>query len=87
MKKDRTLWIGCIGITELKIKVSDQFETYLIQDTFNTETLKIHGRLKLSFEEKQSEEQVIIYFLEYLKGTVIVAYHAAFDVAMINQVL
>ena len=85
VKSDRILSIGCIAITDLKIRVADQFETYLIQETFNTETVKIHGLLKEGIEKKQSEEQAIKAFLEYLKNAVIVAHHAAFDVAMINQ--
>ena len=45
-KKDRILSIGCIAIESFKIKVADQLETYVQQDIFNAETVKIHGLLK-----------------------------------------
>jgi DNA polymerase-3 subunit epsilon len=84
-RKDRILSIGCVGVLNLKIKVSDQFETYLIQKRFNTETVRIHGLLKQGSELKQTEEEALKSFLNYLQNAVIVAHHAAFDVSMINQ--
>lgn len=86
-KADRILSIGCIAIVNLKIKVSDQFEYYLEQDQFNAETVKIHGLLKDGKLSKVEEQQAIIDFLNYIEDAVLVAHHAAFDVAMVNQAL
>ena len=84
---DRILSIGCIAIVNLKIKVADQLEIYVDQDTFNSETVKIHGLLKTGNLTKFSEEEALISFLDYIKDAVLVAHHAAFDIAMINASL
>ncbi len=86
-KNDRILSIGCVAVFNLKINVADQLEVYITQDHFNTETVKIHGLLKGGSIEKKDEETAIIQFLDYVKNAVLVAHHAGFDVAMINNSL
>lgn len=86
-KEDRILSIGCVGVKNFKIKVSDQLESYVIQEHFNADTVKIHGLLKAGKLSKLDEEKAIIQFLGYIKNAVLVAHHAAFDVAMINNAL
>ncbi len=84
---DRILSIGCIGIFNMRIRVNDQLECYLEQEKFNKETVKIHGLLKAGAFEKVNEEEALQHFLQYIKDSVLVAHHAGFDVAMINQAL
>lgn len=86
-KTDRVLSIGCVAIEDLKIRISDQLETYLQQDQFNADTVKIHGLLKAGKLTKVEETEGLLQFLDYTKNAVLVAHHAAFDVAMINQML
>lgn len=86
-KNDRILSIGCIAIKALKIKVPDQLELYLRQDTFNADTVKIHGLLKEGKLIKIEESKAIKLFLDYIENAVLIAHHAAFDVAMINASL
>ncbi|WP_296383072.1 3'-5' exonuclease [Winogradskyella sp.] len=86
-KKDRILSIGCIGVENSRIKVADQLESYLSQEHFNVETVKIHGLLKEGKLSKIDEEEAIIEFLSYIENAILVAHHAAFDVAMVNNVL
>jgi len=85
--KDRVLSIGCIGVENSKIKVADQLESYLVQEHFNADTVKIHGLLKDGKLSKIDEEKAIKEFLKYTKNSVLVAHHAAFDIAMINNAL
>jgi DNA polymerase-3 subunit epsilon len=87
IKMDRILSIGCVGIQDLKIKVSDQLETYVEQEQFNSSTVKIHGLLKEGTAAKISEARAIKHFLSYIENAVLVAHHAAFDVAIINAAL
>ena len=87
IKNDRILSIGTIAVQGHIIKVSDSFESYVKQNLFNSDTVKIHGLLKEGIHIKISEEEAIIQFLAHIKNAVLVAHHAAFDVAMINQVL
>ena len=86
-KQDRILSIGTITVIRNTLKVSDSLECYLKQDLFNSETVKIHGLLKAGTYKKATEEEAIIQFLAHIKNSVIVAHHAAFDIAMINQAL
>lgn len=86
-KTDRVLSIGCVAIEGHQIKVSDQLEIYLNQDTFNPETVKIHGLLKTGKLTKIEATDAVIRVLDYIKNAVLVAHHAAFDVAMINAML
>ena len=86
-KEDRILSIGCVGIENFKIKIADQLESYVIQEHFNADTVKIHGLLKEGTLSKLEEEEAIIQFLDFVKDAVLVAHHAAFDVAMINNAL
>lgn len=87
VKKDRILSIGCVGIENGQIKVADQLEVYVEQDHFVAETVKIHGLLKQGKHDKLKEKVAIEGFLGYIKNSVLVAHHAAFDVAMINAAL
>ena len=86
-ENDRILCIGAVAIKNNKILVSDAIEIYIKQDVFNKETVKIHGIRKDGDEEKLSEEEAIIKFIDYLDDAVIVAHHTAFDVTMINMAL
>lgn len=86
-KNDRILSIGCVAVEDLKIKISDQLELYLKQDKFNADTVKIHGLLKEGKLIKVEESKAIELFLDYINNAVLVAHHAAFDVAMINAAL
>ena len=86
-KQDRILSIGTIAITDKTLKVSDSFECYIKQDLFNPETVKIHGLLKEGTIEKMEEREAIIQFLTHIKNAVLVAHHAAFDIAMFNEAL
>ncbi len=81
---DRILAIGAIAIFESKLDVGDSLEIYLKQEIFNVDSVEIHGILKEGNTIKHTEQEAIISFLEYAKNAVLVAHHAAFDVAMIN---
>ena len=84
---DKILSIGAIAINKNRIDVSDSFEVYLKQSEFSAKTVEIHGLLKEGNQIKTEEEEAVKQFLNYLKNSVIVAHHAAFDIAMINAVL
>ncbi len=84
---DRILSIGAISVIGNTLDIADSFEMYLKQDTFNAETVEIHGILKEGSITKFEEKEAIIKFLDYIKDAVLVAHHAAFDIAMVNESL
>lgn len=87
IKTDKILSIGAVAVQENSIVIADSFERYLKQDIFNEHTVEIHGILKSDQQHKISEKEAIQQFLEYCKNAILVAHHARFDVAMLNQAL
>ncbi len=81
---DRILSIGAISVTDSRLDVGDSFEVYVKQEVFNAVTVGIHGILKKGSIHKLSEVEAIKGFLDYVGSAVLVAHHAAFDIAMIN---
>jgi DNA polymerase-3 subunit epsilon len=86
-KKDKILSIGAVSIRNNCMEVSESFECFLMQERFNTETVKIHGILKEGKNSKISELDALKAFLEYINDDVLIAHHAAFDEAIINSSL
>ena len=84
---DRVLSIGTVVVKNEHITVSDQLELYVEQTAFNSDTVKIHGLLKTGTLHKVTEAEAMKLFLNHIKNAVLVAHHAAFDIAMINACL
>ncbi|MFD0862479.1 PolC-type DNA polymerase III [Sungkyunkwania multivorans] len=85
--KDRILSIGAVSVRKQTIAVADVFEVYILQDHFNPKTVEIHGILKEEKLNKVEELDALKMFLDYVKGAIIVAHHAYFDITMINRAL
>jgi DNA polymerase-3 subunit epsilon len=86
-KEDRILSIGAVEIINKTIRASNTFEIYIKQEVFKADTVKIHGILKEGDLEKVSEEEAIKSFLGYIKNDILIAHHAGFDYAMVNEML
>ncbi|HLT32404.1 MAG TPA: 3'-5' exonuclease [Aquaticitalea sp.] len=86
-KEDRILSIGAVEIINKTIKANTALEIYIKQDVFKPETVKIHGILKDGDLKKISEEEAIQRFLGYIKNDILIAHHAGFDYAMVNEML
>ncbi|TQI70559.1 DNA polymerase-3 subunit epsilon [Gramella sp. Hel_I_59] len=87
INEDRILSIGAIAIKNNKLKVRDHFEVYLKQDTFNPETVKIHGIIKNERFAQLQEAEALEQFIKYIGNSILVAHHAGFDKNMINKAL
>ncbi|MEY8849171.1 PolC-type DNA polymerase III [Psychroserpens sp. XS_ASV72] len=87
LKEDRILSIGTVAIKNFQINISDSLECYIKQNTFNPKTVEVHGLLKEGSFSKISEKESIKLFIEHIGNSVLVAHHAAFDIAMINEAL
>ncbi len=86
-EKDRLLCIGAVSMIHNVILVKDSFEMYIKQEHFNPKTVEIHGIIHNTKITTFTEEEAIIRFLDYIKGSVLVAHHAVFDIKMINIAL
>lgn len=87
LKNDRMLSIGAVKVQQKSIEISNVFERYINQSTFNPETVAIHGIIKNDLNPEITEEDVVKEFLSYIGNSVLVAHHVAFDIGMINKVL
>lgn len=87
LKIDRILSIGALKVQQNTIEVSDVFERFINQSTFNPETVAIHGIIKNDLNSQTTEEDAVKEFLSYIGNSVLVAHHVAFDIGMINKVL
>ena len=84
---DRILSIGAVAVKNNVIDIADSFEMYVKQDKFDASTVEIHGILKEGNIVKVDEEFAVKEFLKFIKNSVLVAHHAAFDIAMMNEAL
>lgn len=86
LEKDRILSIGAVAVRDQGIYMADSFEYYLKQNyEVQGEGIKIHGILPKHNLDGVDAPEVLVYLLEYLKGSIIVGHHIGFDMAMLNR--
>ncbi|WP_445458142.1 3'-5' exonuclease [Flavobacterium sp. HNIBRBA15423] len=86
-KEDRILSIGAVAIVNNQIIINDYFEVFISQTIFNASSVPIHGILKEGNEEKSTEKEALIDFLNFIKDATLIGHHTAFDIEMINEAL
>ncbi|MBU2945757.1 3'-5' exonuclease [Zobellia uliginosa] len=84
---DRVLSIGALSVQNNSINISDSFEAFLYQHFYHAKNIEIHGILQEERQERITELEALIQFLEYIGDSVMVAHHAGFDRNMINHAL
>ncbi len=84
---DRILSIGALSTKNNSIAVSDSFEVFLYQHFYHAKNIEIHGILQEEKQERVTELEALIKFLEYIGNSVLVAHHAGFDRNMVNHAL
>ena len=85
--EDRILSIGAVSVVNNMINVVDNFELYIHQEIFKSESVKIHGLLKKGNIEKVTEAEAIELFIKFIKNDVLVGHHVGFDINMVDQML
>ena len=86
-ENDRVLSIGAVSLSNKSIHIAENFEIYIEQEVFKAETVKIHGIMKKNSFEKVTEMEALKRFIGYIKNDILIAHHASFDYAMVNQML
>ncbi|MGB5370736.1 MAG: 3'-5' exonuclease [Flavobacteriaceae bacterium] len=84
---DRILCIGALVLKNKTIAIQESFEVYVKQPLYHPKSVQIHGILKDENKKCITELEALRQLLAFLKDAVIVAHHAAFDLAMINNSL
>lgn len=77
--RDRILSIGLVPIQNGRIRIRDTREWFLRQDVFREQSVPIHGIMKEGPNTRLPEREVLLMLSDYLKDSVVVGHHIAFD--------
>jgi DNA polymerase III subunit epsilon len=85
--KDVVFSIGCIGIVDNNVIISDAFEVGLLQGDNTTDIIVSNTFLNNNTAVKLSEPEALQLFIEYIENAVLVGHRIHYDVEMINKAL
>ncbi|MEL6832695.1 MAG: 3'-5' exonuclease [Bacteroidota bacterium] len=87
-QNDTILSIGAVAVRDQQIWIGDRFEAFLPQESNQVvndqEAVAVHGILGKHGNQQQATAEILIDFLAYLKGSIFVAQHAAFDYGILQ---
>jgi DNA polymerase-3 subunit epsilon len=85
-KVDEILSIGAVKIKGNKILTSQTFEMFVKNEKeINKKSIEIHHIRPCDLENARSANEVMIDFLHFIEGRVLVGYYLEFDIAMVNK--
>jgi len=88
IKKDKLIAIGAVAVEAGRIALGDSLEMVLQQDRISSkDNILIHGIGGTAQLDGIPPIEALLRFLEYLGKSPLVAFHAAFDEAMISGAL
>ena len=76
--------LGAVAVLGGDIQMDNSIEL-LVRQTYNSSAVTVHGITRQESLAGLEEEEAIAQLLGYLRDSVIVGHHVAFDVALINQ--
>lgn len=88
-QKDKILSIGAVAVQDQNIWVADRFEAFMPQGdqvriVGQQDAIAVHGILQKHANKDQVATEILINFLSYLRGSIFVAHHAAFDFGILQ---
>ena len=87
-KKDSILSIAGLSIQNFQIDIGTHFEAFFYhQNYLPDDSVKVHGILGNHLKQGQSEKEILLDLLAFLRDSIIVGHHIGFDVAILNQAL
>jgi len=88
VRHDKIISIGAVSLRAQRILVGDSFEVLVRQEKVgDREAVSVHGLLCKDIAFGVDERTAVSGFLDYIGNSVLVAQHAGFDIAMVNQLL
>ncbi|MEM1415491.1 MAG: 3'-5' exonuclease [Myxococcota bacterium] len=84
---DRLLSIAGVATRGDVVVLADSFEVILAGEEVGAQAAPVHGLVPKDLAEGLEEAQAVDAFLAYAGAAVLVAHHAAFDVAMLDRSL
>ncbi|MEW6677000.1 MAG: 3'-5' exonuclease [Pseudomonadota bacterium] len=88
IQRDRLIAIGAVAVVNGRIALGDSLDIVLRQDAVSgKDNILIHGIGGTAQQEGMPPEDALLTFLEFLGKDGLIAFHAAFDEAMIKRAL
>ncbi len=88
IRKDHLIAIGAVAITHGNVRLSDSLEIVLQQAQISgKDNILIHGIGGTAQREGMPPADALLSFLEYLGKDPLIAFHVAFDEAMISRAM
>jgi DNA polymerase-3 subunit epsilon len=88
VRRDRLIAIGAVAVTKGRIRLDDAFERVLQQGAVSERgNILIHGIGATAQREGMAPADALLDFLDYLGASPLVAFHAAFDEAMLRRAM
>lgn len=86
MRRDRLIAIGAVAVNRARIQLADSFEIVLRQSEVSDKgNILVHGIGGERQREGIEPAEALLRFLEYLGTSPLIAFHVAFDEAMIRR--
>lgn len=82
---DSVLSIGAVAVKGGVIDVKDSFECVVHQAHVSRDSISVHGLTPGRVQAGLPEKEAIQKFIHFIQGSVLVAHHAGFDRAVINN--
>lgn len=86
LQNDEILSIGAVALGNLNIKMNDQFECVVNQNSqLATQAVLIHGITPGQLQQGVRPEDALFSLLDYMEDAVCLAFHAGFDETMLKR--
>lgn len=84
-KKDHIINIGAVALRGQEIWIEDSIELMVRQDSAGgSEAVSVHQIVRSELHQGLEEEEALRVFLDYIKGDILVAHYAEFDIKMMS---
>lgn len=87
VQADRLLSIAAVRMRGDVVVLRDSFECVVAGDRVGAEAASVHGLVPRDLDGGAEEDRAALAFLRYAGASILVAHHAAFDVAMLDRCL
>lgn len=88
VRKDRLIAIGAVAVVNGKIALADSLDVVLQQSRVSgKDNILIHGIGGVAQRQGLPQAEALLAFLEYLGKSPLIAFHVAFDQAMIGRAM
>lgn len=86
-KEDVILSIGCVGVVNDQIEISDFFEVFIKQENRTQQNEAVEKLFKADSSEAVTESEAMIRLLGHIRNATLIGHNTNLDIEMMNQAL